>query len=82
MMQKMVSLTDQNQVAIPKWMVAEWGSERPTKLVVTKVGEEVRLRPVKSFWSVVGSLKSDIVLSDEQLREARGKFETDWAREI
>lgn len=81
MMKKMVSLTDQNQVSIPAWIVRGWGEEKPTKLLVTKVGDEVRLRPVKNFWSVVGSLKSKITLTDEQIEEARAKFEVDWARE-
>lgn len=78
-MQKMVSLTDQNQISIPMWIVKEWGSEKPSKLMVTKVGDEVRLRPVKNFWSLAGSMKSNIFLTDEELEKARESFESDWA---
>jgi hypothetical protein len=81
MTQQMVSFTSQNQVNIPINMVRAWG-KKPKKLMVTKVGEEIRLRPVKDFWSIVGSLKSDIVLSDAQLRKARGEFEKKWARKM
>lgn len=80
MIQKMVSLTDQNQVSIPMWIIKEWGADKPDKLMVTKVGDEVRLRPVRNFWSVVGSLASEVALSDEELKSARAKFETSWAR--
>ncbi|PIS18237.1 hypothetical protein COT54_00350 [Candidatus Collierbacteria bacterium CG09_land_8_20_14_0_10_46_12] len=82
MLQKMVSLTDQNQISIPKWMVEEWGPQKPKKLFVVKLGDEIHLRPVKNFWSVVGSLKSEIKLTDEELRDARAKFEKNWARKI
>jgi len=82
MMQKMVSLTGQNQISIPKWIVKQWGEQKPRKLVITKVGDEIRIRPIKNFWSVVGSLKSKITLSNEQLSGARAKFEQEWPREI
>ena len=32
------------------------------------------------FCSLRGSLKSDIKLTDKQLREARNQFEIDWAQ--
>jgi len=34
------------------------------------------------FWSLAGSLKSEIIASDEELREARSKFFVDWAEYI
>lgn len=82
MIQKVVSLTDQNQVSIPAWMIREWGKEKPEKLVVTKIGDEIRMRPIKNFWSLAGSMKSKIKLPDEELRKAREGFEQDWAREL
>lgn len=82
MLQKIVSLTDQNQVSIPMWMVKSWGEEKPTKLVVTKIGDEVRMRPVKNFWSLAGSMKSKTTLSDEQLQKAKESFESEWPDKI
>ena len=82
MMQKMVSLTSQNQISIPTLMVGRWGEPRPSKIIMVQVGDEIRLRPVKDFWSTVGSLKSKIHLSDKQLREVRDSFENNWARKI
>jgi hypothetical protein len=64
------------------WMVKSWGEEKPTKLVVTKIGDEVRMRPVKNFWSLAGSMKSKTTLSDEQLQKAKESFESEWPDKI
>ena len=82
MVKKIVSLTQQNQVSIPVSMIKEWGKRRPTKLVVVMIGDEVRMRPVKDFWSLGGSLKSEIKLTDTELRAARESFEKKWARKL
>lgn len=83
MLQQIVSLTSQNQISIPVKMMREWGLEKkPSKVMVTKVDDEIRIKPVPDFWSVVGSMKSDIALSDDQLRKARGEFEKKWARKL
>lgn len=80
MIQKMVSLTSQNQISIPSLMVVKWGVPKPNKLFLTQVGDEVHLRPVKDFWSIVGSLKSEVHLTEKELNEARARFATDWAQ--
>lgn len=36
--------------------------------------------PKKDFWSLEGSLSSDVKLSDQQLREARAAFSKNWPR--
>jgi hypothetical protein len=36
-------------------------------------------RKNKSFWLIAGSMKSDVVLTDEQLKEARKLFSKKWA---
>lgn len=80
MLQQIVSLTSQNQVSIPIKMVREWGSDKTEKVLIVKVGDEVRIRPVRNFWSVAKSLKSKIVLSDRSLNEARKEFTKSWGK--
>ena len=82
MMQQIVSLTSQNQISIPVKMSRIWGKVKPKKLMISIIGDELRIKPVADFWALAGSLKSDIKLTDKQLREARDKFEKEWAREI
>lgn len=82
MTQQIVSFTSQNQISIPVNMSRVWGKVKPKKLMVTLVGEELRIKPIADFHALAGSLKSDIKLTDKQLREARNQFEKDWAREM
>ncbi|MDD2225135.1 MAG: hypothetical protein PHP97_03150 [Candidatus Shapirobacteria bacterium] len=82
MTQQIVSLTSQNQISIPVNMSRVWGKVKPKKLMVTLVGEELRIKPVTDFRLLKGLLKSNIKLTDNQLSEARRKFEKKWARKI
>ena len=82
MIQQIVSLTSQNQISIPVNMSRVWGKVKPKKLMVTLVGEELRIKPVTDFRLLKGLLKSNIKLTDKQLSEARVKFEKKWARKI
>lgn len=45
-------------------------------------GNRVVVRKIPNIMSLAGSLKSDIKLTDRQLRKARGDFEKHWAREM
>ena len=38
------------------------------------------ITPERDFWSLGGAMKSDIKLSDEELKEAQDSFEKNWAR--
>lgn len=82
MTQQIVSFTSQNQISIPVNMSRVWGKIKPKKLMVTLVGEELRIKPIADFHALRGSLKSDIKLTDEQLYEAKGEFEKKWARKM
>lgn len=80
-MQHIVSITSQGQLTIPKKLLKEFGITGATKAVVEKRGSQLIVKPKqKSFWSLGGSLRSDITLTDEQLREASKQFEKDWGK--
>lgn len=39
-----------------------------------------KTKPKTDFWSLAGSLGSNIKLSDKQLRKARDSFSKNWAQ--
>lgn len=79
-MQHIVSITDQGQVGIPVSVRKSFGIKNATKAVLEVKKDKIVIKPLMDFWSLPGSLKSKIKLSDAQLRRARKAFETDWAR--
>lgn len=79
-MQQIVSITSQGQLTIPKLMLQNLGIVGSTKAVVQKKDLSLLVTPKKNFWSLAGSLKSDIKLSDEKLKEARNSFSKNWAK--
>ncbi|MEX0895560.1 MAG: AbrB/MazE/SpoVT family DNA-binding domain-containing protein [Patescibacteria group bacterium] len=80
-MQHIVSITSQGQLTIPKKLLKAFGITSATKAVIEKQGESLVVRPKQQdFWSLGGSLKSDVTLSDAQLREARQQFFEDWTK--
>jgi len=49
------------------------------KLKVTKKKDAILdAKSERKFWLTIGSLKSDIKLSDEELAQARIRFEKEW----
>lgn len=82
MIQQIVTLTNQNQISIPIKMSHIWGEVKPKKLIISVDGNELRIKPVVDFRLLRGSLKSDIKLTDENLRQAKGEFEKKWARKM
>lgn len=81
-MQQLVSITSQGQLTIPKSMFAAFGIKKGAKAMVRKRGDTIIVEPKKDFWSLPGSLKSKVRLSDAQLRAARADFEKSWARKM
>lgn len=75
-----VTITSQGQVTIPKKIRDEFGIKGSTKAFIEKTDKGILVKPSKDFWSLKGALKSDIVLTDEQLREARNDFSRQWGR--
>jgi AbrB family looped-hinge helix DNA binding protein len=79
-MQQIVSITSQGQLTIPKGMRKAFGLNGATRAVIEKNGEVMVVRPAKSFWSLEGSLASEVKLTDVQLKEAREAFSKSWGR--
>ncbi len=71
-MQQIVSLTRQNQISIPAKIIREWGIKPPAKVKVVKVKDEIRIKPVKDFWSLAGSL-AKYARKDGSLRKLENK---------
>ena len=78
-MEQVVSITSQGQLTIPKAFLEELGIVSSIKAVISKKGSVLTVKPKKDFWSLSGSMKSDIILTDEQLEKARESFSKNWA---
>ncbi len=80
-MQHIVSITDQGQVGIPISVRRAFGIKGATKAVLEKKDDKIIIKPEKTFWQLSGSMKSEIKLTDKQLRAARDTFEKNWSQE-
>lgn len=78
-MQQIVSITSQGQLSIPKLMLQDLGIYGATKAVAQRVDNYIIVNPKQDFWSLAGSLASEIKLTDKQLRNARNIFSKNWA---
>ena len=76
---QLVSITSQGQLTIPKDFREALGITSQAKAEIKVEGDELVVKPKKDFWSLGGSLKSKVILTDKQLRQARKAFETSWA---
>lgn len=83
-MQQNVSITKQGQMTIPKKMLAFFGLQNGGKAFIKIEKNKIIVDPKADFWSLAGSLgkKTKIKLTDKQLKDARSRFEKDWARKI
>lgn len=79
-MQQIVSITSQGQLTIPKSFLEDFGISTPIKAMLQKKGNTLIVRPKNDFWSLGGSLKSDIHLTNDELRKARESFSKNWAQ--
>jgi len=79
-MNYIVSITSQGQLTIPKGIRDDFDINQASKAVIKKVGSKIVVEPKSDFWSLGGSLKSEIRLTDKQLRKARLSFEKEWAK--
>lgn len=80
-MQTIVSITSQGQLTIPQGVLRALGVKRPTKATIDVQKGKLIVKPKKDFWSLGGSLRSSVSLSDQKLRTARKHFETSWAEQ-
>lgn len=79
-MQDIVSITSQGQLTIPVAIRQSFGIQGSVKAVIRKKDNYIIVEPKKDFWSLENSLASRIVLSDEQLKEARKSFSKKWPK--
>lgn len=79
-MQQIVSITSQGQISLPKLMLQDLGVYGATKAVAQKIGNTIVVSPKQDFWSLGGSLKSNVKLTNKQLKKARESFSKNWAR--
>jgi AbrB family looped-hinge helix DNA binding protein len=81
-MKVFATITSQGQLTIPKKMREILGIAGSTQVILTLEGKKLTMEAIDSFWSLQGSIKTDIKLSDEELRKAREDFEKHWARKM
>ncbi|MBI2050187.1 MAG: AbrB/MazE/SpoVT family DNA-binding domain-containing protein [Parcubacteria group bacterium] len=79
-MNQIVSITRQGQLTIPKSMRARFGIKGAAKALIQEQGNRMVVQPTDDFWSLEGSLKSPVSLSDRELRSARDAFVKQWPR--
>ncbi len=66
-------MTQKGQVTIPSQIRKALHADRDSKFLVTldETGTQIILKPLADLLSMAGSLKSDVVLTDEELKKAR-----------
>lgn len=79
-MQNIVSITSQGQLTIPMSIRQSFGIKGSVKAIIRRENNLIIVEPKKDFWSLEGSLASEIKLSDKQLREAREAFSENWSK--
>lgn len=81
-MQQVVTITRQGQLTIPRSVRKHFGINGSTKAALRTEGNFIVVEPKRDFWSLPGSLKSTVKLSDAQLKRARRTFAKNWPRKI
>ncbi|OGM25774.1 hypothetical protein A3D00_02365 [Candidatus Woesebacteria bacterium RIFCSPHIGHO2_02_FULL_38_9] len=80
-MQKIVSITSQGQLTVPQLMLRSLGVTGPVKAIIRKKANKLEVEVKKDFWSLGGILKSNIKLTDAQLRKTRDEFAQKWSKQ-
>jgi len=81
-MEKIVSITRQGQLTIPKQLLVDFKIRGATKALVRKLGDTIIVKPKHDFWSLSGSLNSKVSLTDKELRKARESFGKHWPQTL
>ena len=81
-MDKVVTITRQGQLTIPRFLLRQFGITVSTKAIVRTEGNTIIVEPKNDFWSFKGALRSRVKLSDAKLRLARKAFTKHWARSV
>ena len=77
-----VSITSQGQMTIPKAVRDHFGLVGAVKAEVRLDGDEMIVKPKTDFWALEGIAKTPVKLSDQELKQARSKFEKSWADKV
>lgn len=77
-----VSITSQGQLTVPRWIRDQFGIKGPVKASIKKVGNSILVEPKNDFWSLGGSLSSEIKATGKDLRSVRDNFHKKWPRKI
>lgn len=80
-MSQIVSITSQGQLTVPKALREALGINGATKAEITRQGNTLIVKPKNDFWSLAGSLSSEVELSDDELKQARQEFSKQWSNE-
>jgi AbrB family looped-hinge helix DNA binding protein len=80
--EKVVSITSQGQLTIPKPILKKFGISKGAKAIIWQSGKTIMVKPKKDFWQLGGSLAGKIKLTDAQLRKARETFAKKWPRPL
>ena len=81
-MEKIVSITKQGQLTIPKKLLEDFKIQGAIKAAVQRIGDAIVVKPKHDFWSLSGVLKSKISLTDKELRQARESFGKNWPQAL
>ncbi|MFA4845174.1 MAG: AbrB/MazE/SpoVT family DNA-binding domain-containing protein [Patescibacteria group bacterium] len=67
------TMTQKGQITVPQYIRKALHVDRDSKFLITldEAGGLVILKPIVDLLSLAGSLKSSVVLTDKQLRDAR-----------
>lgn len=79
-MQQIVSITSQGQLTIPSKIRESFNIKGQTKAVIERQGDVIIVKPKNDFWSLSGSIKSEVSLTDKELRDARNAFTNNWSK--
>lgn len=79
-MQDIVSITSQGQLTIPASIRRSFGIKGSVKAIIKRENDLIIVEPKKDFWSLEGSLASDVKLSDKDLLKARESFSKNWPK--
>ena len=81
-MEKIVSITKQGQLTIPKKLLEDFKIQGAIKAAIQRIGDAIVVKPKHDFWSLSGTLKSKISLTDKELRKARESFAKNWPQTL
>ncbi len=79
-MQDIVSITSQGQLTIPMSIRQSFGIRGSVKAVIKRENNLIIVEPKADFWSLEGSLTSEVKLSDQELQEAQESFSQNWPK--